>query len=67
MLMHRLFPLANFDDVCGEMDSVFDAFARNTGLAAPGRTPAFPAVNVWEDAESVFVEAEVPGVTMNVR
>lgn len=65
MLMHRLFPLANFDDVYGEIDRVFDAFSRDTAFPATGRHPAFPAINVWEDAECVFVEAEVPGVTMD--
>jgi HSP20 family protein len=33
-----------------------------------GGTPSaatFPAVNVWEDADQVFVEAELPGVDAN--
>src|SRR5262249_55623368 len=34
-------------------------FAGYTGLVTGG---GFPAVNVWEDGENVFVEAEVPGL-----
>jgi HSP20 family protein len=29
-----------------------------------GRTQAYPAVNVWEDAEHVYVEAELPGLDL---
>jgi HSP20 family protein len=32
-----------------------------TRLAAPAR--GFPAVNVWEDGETLYAEAEVPGLT----
>jgi HSP20 family protein len=27
-----------------------------------GSSPSFPALNVWEDGETLFVEAEVPGL-----
>jgi HSP20 family protein len=27
-----------------------------------GRTRAFPALNVWEDGDNLYVEAELPGV-----
>jgi HSP20 family protein len=46
----------------GELDRVFSDFFENDLL---GRTPPFPALNVWEDAEAVFVEAELPGFTMD--
>jgi HSP20 family protein len=43
-----------------EMNRLLDRWGdggRGRGLAA-----AYPAVNVWEDTESVFVEAELPGL-----
>ncbi len=44
-----------------ELDRLF-------GLATPGllgfAAPAFPALNVWEDADTLFVEAELPGLRM---
>jgi HSP20 family protein len=44
-----------------EMNRVFD---RWTGDGSPGRGFAvgYPVVNVWEDQESVYLEAELPGV-----
>jgi HSP20 family protein len=49
-----------------EMDRLLsDFFGPSTG-AAPARlsTPArgFPALNVWEDGENLFAEAELPGI-----
>lgn len=29
------------------------------------RGPNFPALNAWEEADAVYVEAEVPGVTLD--
>ena len=46
----------------GELDRVFSDFLENDLL---GRTQPFPALNVWEDADAVFVEAELPGFTMD--
>ena len=31
-------------------------------FAPAGRAPAFPAVNVWQNAEAVAITAELPGV-----
>lgn len=46
------------------MDRLFgDAWSdllRDFGPAAP-----FPAVNLWEDGENLYAEAEVPGLSMN--
>jgi len=50
------------DDLRREMDRVFNNY--NLGfLHRPTRRAAFPALNVWDNAECVFVEAEVPGVS----
>jgi HSP20 family protein len=42
-----------------EMNQLFDRWGDN---GRRGFAPAFPAVNVWEDSEALFVEAELPGV-----
>jgi HSP20 family protein len=42
-----------------ELNRVFDRWGRD-GARALGLT-AFPPVNVWEDQEGVYVEAELPG------
>lgn len=62
--MNNLFPLVNFD---GAVNRLFD------GLLDYGPPPsrfdsrpvAFPAMNVWEDADNVYVEAELPGTNMD--
>src|SRR4051812_13283392 len=46
-----------------EMDRLFNGFFPTAARAASmvnGRS--FPAINVWEDGESLFAEAEVPGM-----
>lgn len=64
MLAHRFFPLTAFEDLRGEVERVFDACGRGNGCRSTGRTRSYPAVNVWEDEGNTFVEAEVPGMTM---
>lgn len=51
-----------------EMDRIFEGFFESV----PGGTPlatysrrTFPAFNVWEEAEDLFVEAELPGMKMD--
>lgn len=49
------------DELRREMDRLFDNY--NLGfLHRPTRRAAFPALNVWDHAECVSVEAEIPGV-----
>jgi HSP20 family protein len=44
-----------------EMNRLFDRWGDGgTGL----RTVAYPAVNIWEDAERVYLEAELPGLEL---
>jgi HSP20 family protein len=43
-----------------EMNRLFDRWG--DGGRGRGYAATYPAVNVWEDAENVFVEAELPGV-----
>lgn len=51
------------DDMVRQMDRAFDATLGGwNGPALLGR--AYPAVNVWEDGDRLFVEAEVPGLKL---
>src|SRR2546425_1271682 len=43
------------------MDWLFDR-GNGDGGPGPGTAASYPAVNIWEDAESVYVEAELPGL-----
>jgi HSP20 family protein len=45
-----------------EMNRVFDRWGED-GRRLLG-VAAYPAVNVWEDAENIFVEAELPGLDL---
>ena len=45
-----------------DMNRVFDRWGLD-GSRLFGRA-AFPAVNVWDDSEHVFVEAELPGLDL---
>jgi HSP20 family protein len=44
-----------------ELNRLFDRWGGEGGRQA-GAPASFPAVNVWEDADSVHVEAELPGL-----
>jgi HSP20 family protein len=44
-----------------EMNRLFDRWGDNGGRGVA----AFPPVNVWEEGEEVFVEAELPGMSQN--
>jgi HSP20 family protein len=55
MLATRLFPWVN--DLQVQVNRLLDDFRR-----APGTTPGYPPLNVWEDKDNIFVEAELPGL-----
>lgn len=65
MLFRETDPWAPLWDLRREMEDVFDKFARVSPRGRLGRPRAFPAVNVWEDGDYLYAEAEVPGVTMS--
>lgn len=44
-----------------EMNRLFDRWGNGNSFAGPAR---FPALNVWEEGEEVYVEAELPGLSM---
>jgi HSP20 family protein len=56
-------PLWNqFQQFQSEMNRLFDRW--NGGAGPEGGYAAFPALNVWEEADQVFVEAELPGLKL---
>jgi HSP20 family protein len=52
--------LLGFSDLHEEMDRVFKLFLNSNGSSRPD----LPAVNLWEDAEKLHAEFELPGVAM---
>lgn len=63
MLTGRLNLWTPYQDLRREVDRLFDVFtgAENGG----GRSRGFPAINLWEDGEMLYLEAEMPGVNQN--
>lgn len=62
MRMNRLFPVSpmNALQALDRVLETLDPLRMGSQLTAS----AFPAVNVWEDGESFYAEAEVPGLRM---
>jgi HSP20 family protein len=68
MRVTRWQPFANpiwntLHDLQREMNRVFDRWGQDAASAFG--FGGYPAVNVWEDAENVFVEAELPGLDLH--
>jgi len=55
-LTHRL----PFGTLWNELNQVQDEFAKFFGR--PGTHEALPLLNVWEDANAVYAEADLPGI-----
>jgi HSP20 family protein len=51
-------PLQQFQE---EMNRLFDRWSGDNRLPGMG---GYPALNIWEDTESCYVEAELPGVEL---
>ncbi|MHB8897459.1 MAG: Hsp20/alpha crystallin family protein [Thermoguttaceae bacterium] len=56
-------PWFELDRIQNEMNRVFDRF----GFDESSRqvTPTYPAINLWEDADNLYVEAELPGMELS--
>ncbi|MCZ7644040.1 MAG: Hsp20/alpha crystallin family protein [Planctomycetota bacterium] len=61
MLSRRLAGADPFTQMQREMDQLFTGFF---GAAPRNGAGAYPALNVWEDAERFYVEAELPGMKL---
>jgi HSP20 family protein len=63
--MNRTDPLNQLRD---EMSRVFEDFVRGAPLLNRLGLPAaglFPAMNLWEDEQKLYAEAELPGFNLN--
>ncbi len=63
MTTDRLLGLAPVHELRHELDRVFNSFWPD--LAARGRAQPFPAFNIWEDAQALHAEAELPGLRLD--
>lgn len=53
-------PMFPFGELRREIGRLLEGFeSRRPGVGVTGR---FPALNLWEDGEALYVEAELPGV-----
>ena len=50
-----------FQQFQDEMNRLFDRWGHGGSFAGPA---SFPPLNVWEEGEEVFVEAELPGLNL---
>ena len=62
MTLHR-YPVHAADLLRRQVDSLFGGFLDEPFFAR--RVSVFPALNVWEDGERLFAEAEIPGLKMD--
>ncbi len=65
MLNELMLPGTIFNDLRHEMNRVLDGGGRceNEGLWREARV--FPSINILEDGERFFVEAEIPGLSLD--
>ena len=63
MMMLQRMARPVFPELRRELDRVFENFlgVEDGGLLG---VRAFPALNLWEDGESLYAEAEIPGLRM---
>jgi HSP20 family protein len=64
MLLQRNLPTFSRNDFYRELDRLVDGFLGRNAFPDSGRRP-FPALNTWEDAEKLYLEAEVPGLGLD--
>ena len=54
-----------FDWAQNEMNRLLQHYVDTRGPAGPSGAPvAYPPVNVWDDDENIYLEAELPGITL---
>ncbi len=62
MLLERMYPLASFGDLRHGLNRLFEGFDRPFNGECLRATGLFPALNVWEEGDTLYAEAEIPGV-----
>jgi len=62
MMIDRFFPFFDMSKTLEEMDRIFGSVGRPTSLRSVPRG-TFPAINIYDQGDSVTLTAEVPGVS----
>ena len=63
MMLRRInFPVVRFRS---DVDRWFDNFFEDAPVSRAFGRRTFPAINVWEEGDSLYAEAEVPGLSMD--
>ena len=62
MLRAHWQPVSELNRLRNEMDRIFGQF---TGGIEPARRSNFPLLNIWEDDDNLYVEAELPGFDLD--
>ncbi|REK29359.1 MAG: Hsp20/alpha crystallin family protein [Planctomycetota bacterium] len=62
MLMSRRQPWSEMHRLRDEMDRLFGRYGLGNGRRS---VDVFPPVNLWEDADNLYVEAELPGFDLS--
>jgi HSP20 family protein len=57
-------PASPFAVLRSEIDNLFDGFLRGDPRNVLSGVRPYPALNVWEDHEALYAEAEIPGLRM---
>lgn len=65
MLLRRMNGMDPWSALRGEIDRLFQEFTDDWPLDRLPGFHGYPAINMWEDAEYVRVEAELPGLKMD--
>ncbi len=65
LLAKRNFAASPLFELHSELDRLSDAFFGRCGASALNSVRAIPALNVREDDDNVYVEAEVPGMKLD--
>src|SRR4051812_17898348 len=66
MLLNRMMSgsYSPFAQLEGEMDQLFEGFFKDLP-AARSYAAGYPALNTWEDGDAAYVEAELPGMSLD--
>jgi len=64
MLARWNYPLEAFEELRREMDNLFGSLGRGFDRLPLFGPRGFPALNLWEDGNHLYAEAEVPGLNM---
>ncbi len=62
MLANRWEPWTEMNRLSREMDRLF---GRGNGMGSPLGARMYPALNVWEDNDNLYAEAELPGFKLD--